>query len=229
MAMRNSVILLIAVLSFPASADAAPAYGTDMPAKGKIRAGYQANIVLKHELKEGYGKISSGQHYLDVSYGVLDWLTLDGKAGIGDTDRKGGNVADVDYGYSFAGGYGFRLRLYDNEEHGVRIVGGFHHISVHPRDTDIGTDRYESFLDDWQLDLLCSKRFGRFTPYAGGKASVFEHVYRVNKGDRKRVSPKYNGGVIAGFDMKVKDNVTINVEGRFIDEDAVSAGIYYSF
>lgn len=229
MAMRNTVILLIALIGFPARAYAAPAYGTDMPAKGKIRAGYQANIVLKHELKEGYGKITTDQHYLDVSYGVLDWFTLDGKAGIGNTDRKGGNVADVDYGYSFAGGYGFRLRLYDNEEHGVKIVGGFHHISVHPRDEDIGADRYESFLDDWQLDLLCSKKFGRFTPYAGGKASVFEHVYRVNKGDRKRVSPKYNGGVIAGFDMKVRDNVTVNVEGRFIDEDAVSAGIYYSF
>lgn len=208
---------------------AAPAYGTDLPAKGKMRVGYQANVVIKHELKAGYGKIDSVQHYYDVSYGVLDWFVFDGKLGIGDTERKGGNIPDVDYGYSFAGGYGFRLRLYDNKDSGIKVVGGFHHISVHPRDEDIGGDRYESFLDDWQLDLLCSKKFDRFTPYAGGKASVFEHVYRVNKGDRKRVSPKYNGGVIAGFDFDLKDDVTVNVEGRFIDEDAVSAGIYYSF
>ncbi|MFA6356003.1 MAG: hypothetical protein WCY23_02725 [Candidatus Omnitrophota bacterium] len=227
--MRNVIILLISAFFFQASAYAAPAYGTDMPAKGKMRVGYQVNVVLKHELKEGYGKISSDQHYYDVSYGVLDWFVFDGKLGVGNTDRKGGNVANVDYGYSFAGGYGFRIRFYDDEPSGVKLTGGFHHISVHPRDVDIGADRYESFLDDWQLDLLCSKKFGRLTPYAGGKASVFEHVYRVNKGDRKRVSPKYNGGVITGFDLKVRDDVTVNVEGRFIDEDAISAGVYYSF
>ncbi|MFA5093771.1 MAG: hypothetical protein WC512_00845 [Candidatus Omnitrophota bacterium] len=227
--MRKILLSLLMICFSAPSLLAAPAYGTDLPAKGKMRVGYQANVVIKHELKEGYGKIDSLQHYYDVSYGVLDWFVFDGKLGIGDTNRKGGNVPDVDYGYSFAGGYGFRLRLYDNKDSGIKVVGGFHHISVHPRDEDIGGDRYESFLDDWQLDLLCSKKFGRFTPYAGGKASVFEHVYRVNKGDRKRVSPKYNGGAIAGFDFNLKDDITVNVEGRFIDEDAVSAGIYYSF
>lgn len=227
--MRKILLSLLMICFSAPSLLAAPAYGTDLPAKGKMRVGYQANVVIKHELKEGYGKIDSLQHYYDVSYGVLDWFVFDGKLGIGDTNRKGGNVPDVDYGYSFAGGYGFRLRLYDNRDSGIKVVGGFHHISVHPRDEDIGGDRYESFLDDWQLDLLCSKKFGRFTPYAGGKASVFEHVYRVNKGDRKRVSPKYNGGAIAGFDFNLKDDITVNVEGRFIDEDAVSAGIYYSF
>jgi opacity protein-like surface antigen len=227
--MRKILLSLVILYFFAPSLLAAPAYGTDLPAKGRMRVGYQANVVIKHELKEGYGKIDSVQHYYDVSYGVLDWFVFDGKLGIGDTNRKGGNVPDADYGYSFAGGYGFRARLYDDKDSGIKVVGGFHHISVHPRDEDIGGDRYESFLDDWQIDLLCSKKFGRFTPYAGGKASVFEHVYRINKGDRKRVSPKYNGGAIAGFDFNLKDDITVNVEGRFIDEDAVSAGIYYSF
>jgi hypothetical protein len=227
--MRYLIVALMAVFCFGGNIEAAPAYGTDMPRKGRIRMGYQANIVLDHRLRGPYGKVSSDQHYVDVSYGVLDWFVFDGKVGIGNTDRKGGTLQEMDYGYSFAGGYGFRIRFYDDEPSGIKLVGGFHHISVHPRDIEIGADRYESFLDDWQLDLLCSKRFGKFTPYAGGKASVFEHVYRVNKGDRMRVSPKYNGGVIAGFDMKVKDDVTVNVEGRFIDESAVSAGIYYSF
>ena len=191
--------------------------------------GYQVNVVLKHELNGSHGKIETDQHYLDLSYGVLDWFVFDGKAGIGDTVKEGGDLPKIDYGYSFAGGYGFRMRFYDSPDSGVRLVGGFHHISVHPQDKTVDGRRYESFLDDWQLDLLCSKQLGKFTPYAGGKGSVFEHVYRVDKGDRRRVSPRYNGGVIAGFDVKVKDDVTVNVEGRFIDENAISGGVYYTF
>lgn len=208
---------------------AAPSYGTDMPKKGRMRMGYQVDVVFKHELRGPYGKIESARHFLDISYGVLDWFVFDGKVGVGDTERKGGTLPKVSYGYSFAGGYGFRMLFYDNPGSGVRLVGGFHHISVHPRDEVINGEKYESFLDDWQLDLLCSKQIGKFIPYAGGKGTVFEHIYRVDKDERKRVSPRYNGGVIAGFDYKFRDYISVNVEGRFIDENAINAGIYYSF
>lgn len=229
MAIRYFIVCSIALIFFTPELSAAPAYGTDMPKKGKIRMGYQADVIFKRELKDNHGKIKSDQHFLDISYGALDWFVFDGKLGTGNNTKEGSDLPKLSCGYSFAGGYGFRIRFYDNADSGVKVVGGFHHISIHPGDRTANGDKYDSFLDDWQLDLLCSKTLGRFTPYAGGKASFFEYVYRANKGERHRISSRYNGGVIAGFDVKLKDDVTVNIEGRFIDENAINGGIYYTF
>ena len=226
----RKIIMAISILAlFAPRAYSAPAYGTDTPEKGRISMGYQCNLVFKHRLSGDHGKIRSYQHFVDVSYKVLDWFTFDGKLGVGDLKQGGGELPDVDYGTGFAGGYGFRILLLDSAKQKAGLIFGFHHISVHPTDQNTGGNKYETFLDDWQFDLIGSKKFGKFEPFFGGKASKFDLGYRVNHGERQRISPKYYGGLIAGFGFDLRDDLTLKVEGHVIDEDSLSAGLYYKY
>ncbi len=208
---------------------ASPAYGTDTPDKGKISIGYQANLVFRQPLSDSHGNVRSYQHFLDLSYGALDWFAFDGKLGVGDIRQSGGNRPELNFGTGFAGGYGFRILLWNKPTDKTRVTVGFHHISVHPNDENVGGNLYETFLDDWQVDLLASKKFGKFEPFAGGMASIFDQGYRINHGDRTRMHPKYYGGVIAGCGLDIRKDVKLKVEGHFIDEDSLSAGLYYSY
>lgn len=213
----------------PPFASAAPTYGTNMPEKGRGLSGYQANIIFKHDLSDSYGNIKSTQHFYDISYGVFDWFSLDAKIGMGDLRQKGGIYPKVEYGTGFAGGYGFRLRALNDPINKVRVVAGFHHISVHPADRAINSDKYESFLDDWQCSLVVSKDIGHFTPFLGAKASRCDFVYKVNEIDRKRRRPLYYGGLVAGCSISLPKGLSVVVESHFIDESSLSAGLYCAF
>jgi len=228
--MRYALYLAcIAALFFASRLDAAPTYGPDMPKDGKITMGYQNNIIFKHRLSDSYGKIKSTQHFLDLSYGVYDWFSFDGKLGVGDAEHEGASFQTVDYGYSFAGGYGFRIRLMDSEKYKAKAALGFHHISVHEQDKVINGDKYESFLDDWQADLTVSRDFGPVDPFIGVKASKFDMVYNIDHGGRKRRPPKYWTGVVAGCGINLREDISVRIEGHFIDETSLSSGIYYKY
>lgn len=222
-------LILFFSLFFPSRLYAAPTYGPNMPEKGKIVMGYQNNIVFKHLLDDSYGKIKSTQDFLDLSYGVYDWFSFDGKLGVGDATHEGASFGKVAYGYSFAGGYGFRIKLMDNAKYKTKAALGFHHISVHEQDKVINGDKYESFLDDWQVDLTVSRNFGKIGPFIGVKASKFDMVYNINHGGRKRRPPKHWAGVVAGFGIDLREDISVKVEGHFIDETSLSSGIYYEF
>lgn len=227
--MKTAQIVILLLFFSPAVAYAAPTYGTEMPEKGKIISGYQYNTIFNHELSGSYGKVGSVQHFYDISYGVYDWLCVDGKAGTGDLVQRGGSHPRVYYGYDFAGGYGFRLLVLDDAKNKVKVAVGFHHISVHPANGSVDGSKYESFLDDWQCSIVSSKRVGRFTPFLGGKASRLDLVYKVNEIDRKRRAPRYYFGAVVGCDARLAENVSVRVEGHFIDETSLSTGVYYKF
>lgn len=227
--MRRIFILLSFFLISQFRIYAAPAYGTDMPHKGGITMGYQANLVFNHKLSDSRGSIKSSQHFLDLSYGVYDWFTFDGKMGVGDIIQNGGCLPKIPYDSYLGGGYGFRVLLLDNPKDKTRVVFGFHHISIHPHCKKLDGNKYEALLDDWQFSVLGSKDFGIINPYLGLKVSRFDLVYKVNHKDRKRRPPYYYAGPIAGCNVRLKDNISLNVEGRFIDENSLSAGVYYSY
>ncbi len=225
---RTAAAVAILILA-PIYAYAAPTYGTEMPEKGRISEGYQYNAIFDHRLNASYGRMVSVQHFFDISYGVYDWLSLDGKAGAGDLIQEGGEHPRVYYGYGFAGGYGLRLLALNDLKNKVKVAVGLHHISVHPVDGSVEGDRYESLLDEWQCSIISSKRIGRFIPFLGGKASRSDLVYKVNKIDRKRRPPRYCLGVVAGCEVILNEVMSVRAEGHFIDETSLSAGVYYKF
>jgi hypothetical protein len=204
----------------------APCYGTDMPKKGQWYKGFESNIVLERELEEPYGEIEANQYFIDLSYGLKSWLSLDGKLGIGDFTYRPDNSYKIDYDTNFAGGYGFRIRVFQQERYNLKGVLGFQHVSLHPGAENINNDKNEAILDDWQLSGLISKGFGFLTPYAGCKFSKCYLVHKVNEDTRKRrESDEPSLGIVLGADVSIRKDWKINLEGRFIDETAFSLGL----
>lgn len=223
----HAAIILVLLSSFRTYA--APTDGTNIPYKGGYITGYQNNIIFKHDLGDSYGNVRSDQHYYTLSYGVFDWLTLDGKIGFGNVREKGGLHPKVMHNYGFAGGYGFRLRVLDDDKNKVRVVTGFQHTSTHPASRNLNGDKREAIYEDWQVSLVSSKDIGRVTPFAGAKLSYGDLIQRTNEIDRKCRPPRYYAGVVLGCSVKLTQNTHISVEGHFIDETSLSSGIYYTF
>jgi hypothetical protein len=209
-------------------AQAAPSYGTKMPKQKQFHFGGQTYAVQQRDLEGDNGKIKSLQHFLLISYGLADWLSLDLKAGAGDTHQKPDVGDDISFPAYLAGGYGFRLRLYQAEA--AKVVFGFQHISVHPYSVFIGTVKHKDVIDDWQLSLLASRGFRYATPYIGTRWSRMDYIHWVED-DRNRVKsdPDESAGLIVGTDLPLRENVWLNVEGQFVDAQALAASLNFHF
>lgn len=210
-------------------AHAVPTYGTEMPEKKTGEVGYQSHIIFRRDMTGHNGHLNSVQHFLDISYSPLDWLSLDGKIGIGDLYRNGGNHPKTDFNCGFAGGYGLRVKMFDDAKNKIRAVAGFHHISVHPPAKNIENNKYEAIIDDWEFSLLASKAVGRFTPYAGGTVGFNDLITWTNEIDRKVRLSRSCAGVVGGCSARVTKDISVNVEGHFVSETSLAAGIYCDF
>ena len=227
-----SLLFVFAVLVESSTAlYATSSEGPSLPPKGKAEAGYEYNVIFKRSLEGSYGNLKTQSHFYTVSLGIFDWLALDGKIGLGNVTQKGGiHLPKLEYRTGFAGGYGFRIKLFDHAKTKTRIVIGAQHISIHPQDRSIGDDKYESFLDDWQVCGLVSKRFRFLTPYIGMKLSDCEIVYNINRHDKKRRYSANHIGFICGSDFHfLNDKLKINIEARFFDETGLSVSAKYCF
>lgn len=231
---KNIVMVLVLYIAFftsvPGISYAAPSNGTRLPPKFKIESGYEYNAMFKCALIDSYGDISTQDHFYTLSYGVADWLSIDGKIGFGDITEKNGKLPDLSYTAGFAGGYGFRMRVLDDKKRGLRGIIGFQHISVHPSSRNIDNDKYEAILDDWQGSAILAKDFKSLTVYAGMKGSQCQLIYTLNEHDRKWVSPDWHLGLITGAELYLFDKkARLNAEGRFFDETALTASLSYLF
>ena len=208
---------------------AAPVYGPNMPARDRWFMGCQTNLVFERNMRKGLGEAESVQYFYDSSYGIYDWFSFDGKLGIGDTafdTREAGGLSLKD---GFAGGYGVRFRIYNNEGQRLKAIFGFQHISAHPPCKEVNNVKYSAIWDEWQLSLLVATTIGdRWQPYVGAKAS---QLYIIRR-DNQETDWRWNGardhvGLFAGVSFEMGKDWYLNVDGRLIDETAVSAGIHH--
>jgi hypothetical protein len=209
---------------------AAPCYGTNMPAKGKLSVGAQVHSIENRKLSDDYGKVASTQYFYTMSYGVFDWFSLDGKIGVGDVTYKPSlGQPKTAFPANFAGGYGFRFKPYRNIEQKIDVVCGFQHISVHPTQRQVnGTTNY-AILDDWQVSALISKGVDRFTPYAGGRLTRLDLIRRISGLERVRERSDVRLLPVIGTDFNMTQSSFINAEVRFIDETSFSIGFTHNF
>jgi hypothetical protein len=226
-----AVIAAVLALSFfSPQAYAVSCLGTKMPRAHKWFWGAETNLLFKRALDKDYGKMNSRDYFIIASYALTDWLCLDGKIGIGDI-RARSSAYDLDYNTNFAGGYGFRIKLFDREDNPYKIVCGFQHISVHPDAAYAGIEKKEPILDDWQGSLVVSYNgWKTLTPYLGAKFSECDLIEWTD-GERKRKKSR-NGaswGLAAGLYYFVDPSVWVVVEGRFFDERALSCALVKSF
>ena len=208
----------------------APCYGTKLPSKDQFFVGYESYNLFDRELEDSFGSVRSFQHFLLISYGATDWLSIDLKGGAGKIKQNPLSAAEVDYPSSFAGGYGFRILLIDDFFTDIKIVCGFQHISVHPRSIRLDGVKNEAILDDWQFSLLASKPIYKVTPYIGCKWSRVDYIHRVGDNRKRRMSDRTESiGLILGIDIPFFMESRLNLEGHYFDEEAVAASIFYEF
>lgn len=226
--MRKLLLSSILILCVLSSSYAAPCYGTKLPRKKQFFLGAQTHSIFKRYLEDEYGKLKSTQHFLLLSYGIYDWLSIDLKGGAGNIRQHPVGSDEIHYPSNFAGGYGFRLRLYDRKD--IKMVFGFQHISVHPKSRHLGNIKNKAILDDWQTSLLVSRDFKKITPYLGTRWSRVDYIHtQLDTRKRKMSDLTRSIGLIAGFDLPLTEKIWINLEGSAFDSEAFAFSINYSF
>ncbi len=209
-------------------AAAAPCYGTSLPLRRQATVGLQNYTLLKRYQEDNLGTMRSSQYFLLLSYGITDWFCIDLKGGAGSIRQHAPGSNEVSYPSSFAGGYGFRMRLIERQP--WKWIWGFQHISVHPRAAKQGYTRHKAILDDWQVSTLVSFDAHRLIPYLGARWSRVDYIHRVED-KRKRVmsDASKSFGLIFGFDIPCAKEVRLNLEGSFFDSEAFAVSLNYNF
>jgi hypothetical protein len=225
---RTALIgIFIALVSVPLRTDASyaiPSFGTQMPAANEYHAGYRSDIIFNRDVKD-YEEAETTVHHYTLSYGFSDWFCFDGMIGIGDVEAEFVNRDKLRYSPHFSGGYGWRAKIYNNDEHGLDWVMGFQHMSTHPQKRRrVKGHKYNIIWDEWQVSTAFSKKFGRLMPYCGMKWSFIYLIDKVDGDRHRRLSNDSPIGLIVGADIKLNNYIFVNAEGRFFDEEALNAG-----
>lgn len=86
---------------------------------------------------------------------------------------------------------------------------------------------------EWQVSLGVSRKLGQISPYFGikysdvvasAKATISGTTYDLDDTDSDE-----NFGVFVGTLINLTDNLSLNVQGRFIDETAVGVELSFKF
>ena len=195
-------------------------------------------------------RIDGGDNYLGkITFGVFDALDVYVKLGAADYNLKG----DVDVGgkkavtedlsarAAFLYGGGMKL-AHEIKEGWIIGLDAQYLASDHKLDfiaTSIasgaitratyGTCR----MQEWHAAPYIARKIANFTPYAGGRYSDLrmkqEGPDDPKRWDKLRFKADCNIGVFVGADCNVGDHFKVTVEGRFIDETALSVCAAYKF
>lgn len=225
--MRKTILFLSWLILCAGSASAVPMKGPYFLKQGQIEVGVEANFVARRDIEDITTNIQSSQFFYCMAFGLFDWLNIEAKYGSGDIKNDQYYDQKFYYNYNWGGGYGLRIKAYEN--HKMKIILGAHHISIHPdpnKNTDNSTHRV--ILDETQSDITLSLKGERFSPYAGAKVGHTRLIRRINS-ERATLRSEENYGFALGFDYMFKENVRFNFEGRFIDEYALTSSVSYIF
>jgi len=96
----------------------------------------------------------------------------------------------------------------------------------------IGQPRVPYFVQEWHIAPYIAKKLGNFVPYLGVRYSDLRQNYKVvleDESSKIKFKADDNFGVFVGTDFKITDTWKLNLEGRFVDETAMSLGATYKF
>ena len=215
------------------------------------------NTYLEIKFKPELDRMSRGM--LKISYGLFDGLDVYGKIGAadfkikdgiggswidestGDEGLLGGNFkVDSETAFAYGGGIKGNLKIGKNWLIGVDVQYLRHKDDVsgsvlvynvaHPKTERriVDLDR-KMTVQEWHFASYLARKLGNFTPYLGVKYSDL----RMKLNDIDNISLKFNAkdrfGTFLGTDYKIGKHFRLNLEGRFVDERAVSSRISYRF
>ncbi len=192
---------------------------------------------------------SAYQVMLKASYGVLDNLDVYTKLGVADYKVKGdyyhsdSKYADdkVNSGAHFAYGFGLKGTYnlgndwlvgcdlqYMRSSHKVKATE-----TVVATGASSSSDYKTGIVQEWHVAPYVGYKMGNFVPYLGVRYSDMRMKIKSPAAAGWLDSIEYkadgNVGVFLGTDYKIGKNWKLNLEGRFVDETAMSFGATYRF
>ena len=226
---------------------------------GPIKAGFDADWVFDRDLDGGSGASSAeleGQKYLvRIGYTIADrfepYIKL-GTAHLKSSWNQYGLQVKTRGENGFVFGVGGKALLYEIPEHRIRFSmdGQYIHTnpdikSAHIEGSERSVSATEFKVNEWQIAGIASMEFlvnggtsNSATPY-----SVIPYLgiaYADSKTDVKftTVNDTYDIGsassdnkfvFLTGCDIVAPENISLNVEGRWIGETAASGGCTLKF
>lgn len=236
--------LFIAVSGYAASVGEAETQG-----KGKVGIGVDQEFIFDRDMKYqkgtenmDWGKVeidSMSRTMAKISYGLLDNLDLYVKLGAADAKVKGKAYdswvgTDGSFGVNTNNGFAWGLGAKATYELANDwFLGTDVQYLRHKQD---GRASYTGDPDwdvkytfqEWQVAPYIAKRIGKFVPYAGVKYSDLRMNHKDIDGTIKFKADD-NFGMFVGTGYKINDRLSLNAEGRFIDETAISVACTYKF
>lgn len=214
---------------------------------GSARIGYEGDFVSNAKLEqysEGYGRVDTYEQETNsgtVTFNIENRVDLFAILG---SSRANGDWRFVDplqnvyrieleTNYDFLWGIGVRGILYEDEGICLDMGGRFEQCSCEPSWlTSNGVPQAVShsmlFWREWQIDLDLSYEIDIFAPYIGVK---YSNVRVELNGFDESISAKGNSnhfknrvplGIFIGCGLSSSKYFMLNVEGRLIDETAVT-------
>ena len=194
---------------------------------------------------------------LNLSYGLTDNISIYLKVGAADWESEAdvysqtlgpGRIGHVelDADMEVAYGGGIRIELPLSQDDNPIVLGVDGQYLRHENDVD-GRETFtfgpppanldgKFEVQEWQIAGYFAKSFGDFTPYIGVKASNLNmdgHIQYTTIFNPFSVSytgdSKYNFGGFVGANLNIGDAWALGVEGRFVDETAISGKCVFKF
>lgn len=206
-------------------------------------AGHETDEPKNFEIVDGYGIAGK------ISYGLFDFMDAYVKLGMsgstvnGDVFVGGARTVTENLTANNAFLYGGGVKL----AYGLTkdwIIGGDAQYSASDHKLDfkatntasgaITTAIYENcFIWEWHVAPYVARRIADFTPYAGVEYSdlrlVQENPSDPRRWDHLKFKADHNIGMFVGTAYEAGKNFKLNVEGKFMDETAMTASVSYTF
>ena len=220
-----------------------------------LKVSFDTDLIFEKDIDASESNVRDakveGQWYLaKISVALIDRFEPYVLLGASDIEGEyvgvsSGSKYDIEGDTNFAWGVGSKILIWETEDLGFAVSGAGEY-----RRTDPGikeqlvdgvsqdaTDRVFE-IEEWQFALAVSKEFKigqdiALIPYVGAKYSDSEIKLKYKTGgtlnDLGGGENADNVGVFVGVDLSVLESLSINVEGRFIDETAMSIGATVKF
>lgn len=165
-----------------------------------------------------------------------------------------GADAKLESNTGFAWSLGSKVLVWDFEKPNLRLIAdGYYRIAdlnaeqgfYDGRTLAIEPGSSRFFIREWQISLIAATDIEvstmskgsdflgvtRIVPYAGVKYSDISGRLRTiwqgnsNYNNPGKIESKHKFGIVAGCDFVGPNSISVNLEGRFIDETALTAGL----
>ena len=179
------------------------------------------------------------------SFGLLPFLDIYVKLGVANfksdsnLDFLGTTVQDLEIKTNWTFAYGGGIKAAHSFKNGLIIGGDVQYLRHKNNIQEIFTNpftgaeivrfRGKATFQEWHVAPYIGMKIWNFTPYAGARYSDVRIKTDDNSGQKLKFKADDNVGAFVGATYEVIKNLKLYLEGRFIDETALSFGVSYKF